>query len=353
MPEMPILSENGSMERGRVPLSVRAAQFVDRAKNAQRRGDADGALAHYDDALSLLEDDGDNALAADVLRWKGAVMRERGDTTAAHRFFSRSLAMAERLGYINGQAHALNCLGTIAQRRGELQNAERLYKQAAHHAEASADRRLLGMVEMNQGVLAGSLGQWEAAVVWFRLSLKTFESIDDSEAASWVLNNLGMQYSQRGRHGQAKECFERALQISYKREDIVVEATVELNLADIHINQDDIVAATRSVARAIKVAEIRNDRLRMAEALRVRSRVERARGQLDDAMESLREARYQAREGEDALLRMELLQELGEVHHARGDNDRTKLVLNEALAGFTELGAVHQAKIVAGRLAKL
>lgn len=348
-----MLNPERPSDSGRVPLPVRAAQFVERGKNAQRRGDADGALAHYDDALSLLEDDGDCELAADVLRWKGAVLRERGETAVAHRFFSRSLAMAERLDYVSGQAHALNCLGTIAHRRGDLQPALQLYRQAARHAEACADRRLLGMTEMNQGVITGLLGDWDAALVWFRLSLKTFESIGDAEAASWVLNNLGEQYLQRGHPAQSMDAFQRALAIAYEREDIVVEATVELNLAEVYIRQDELVQATRSVARALKIAELRHDRLRIAEALRLRARIERARGQLDAAMETLREARYQAREGEDAMLRMELLRELGEVCRDRGDSERTREVLSEALAGFVEMGAVRQADVVRGQLASL
>ena len=334
-------------------LRARAALFIEKAKNQQRRGDPDGALAHYDDALSLMEDEGDSPMAADVLRWKGFVLRERGDTTVAFRFFNRSLAMAERLEYVNGVAHALNCLGTIAQRRGELKNAERLYNQAAHHAEASADKRLLGMVELNQGVIAGSLGDWDTSVVWFRLGLKAFESVGDREGASWAYNNLGMQYAARKRFGQAVELFELALSIAYDREDMVVEATVELNLADVRITQGDLDPATRSVARALKIAEIRRDRLRMAEGLRLQARIERLRGHLDTAVETLRQARFQAREGEDALLRLELLTELGELYREQGDDDRTREVLREALAGFADIGATRRAEAVAEGLAAL
>jgi tetratricopeptide (TPR) repeat protein len=334
-------------------LRARAAQFIERAKTAQRHGDADGALAHYDDALSLMEDEGDSPLAADALRWKGLVLRERGDTASAHRFFNRSLAMAERIEYVNGQAHALNCLGTIAQRRAELKNAERLYRQAAHHAEASADRRLLGMIELNQGVIAGSLGDWDASVVWFRLGLKAFESVDDREGMSWAYNNLGMQYAARRHDAQAVESFQRALAIAYEREDMVVEATVELNLGDVRINQGELDTASRSIARALKIAEIRRDRLRMAEALRLKARVERLRGLLETAVETLRQARYQAREGEDALLHLELLTELGELSREQGDPDRTREVLRVALAGFTEIGATKRAEAIAEELAAL
>ena len=334
-------------------LRARAAQFIERAKTAQRHGDADGAIAAYDDALSLMEDEGDSPLAADALRWKGWVLSERGDTAAAYRFFNRSLAMAERLEYVNGQAHALNCLGTVAQRRGELKNAERLYRQSAHHAEASSDRRLLGMVEMNRGVIAASLGEWDAGLVRLRLGLTAFESVGDQEGASYAYNNIGMQYASRKHYAQAVESFELALAIAYDREDMVVEATVELNLGDVRIRQGELDSANRSVARALKIAEVRRDRLRTAEALRLKARIERLRGQLATAVETLRQARYQAREGEVAMLQLELLTELGELCREQGDAERTREVLREALVGFTEIGAVRRAEAIAEELAAL
>jgi tetratricopeptide (TPR) repeat protein len=334
-------------------LRARAAQFIEKAKTAQRLGDADGAIAHYDDALSLMEDEGDSPMAADALRWKGWVLSERGDTPAAFRFFNRALAMSERLEYINGQAHALNCLGTIAQRRGELKNAEQLYRQAAHHAESSSDRSLLGMVEMNRGVIAASLGDWDAGLVRLRMGLRAFESIGDKKGASYAYNNIGMQYAFRKHYSRAVESFELALAIAYEREDMVVEATVELNLGDVRIRQGELDSAGRSVARALKIAEIRRDRLRMAEALRLKARIERLRGQLATAVETLRQARYQAREGEDAMLQLELLTELGELCREQGDAERTREVLREALAGFAELGAMRRAEAIAEELAAL
>lgn len=334
-------------------LRARALQFIEKAKTAQRHGDADGAIAHFDDALSLMEDEGDSPMAADVLRWKGWVLSERGDTATAHRFFNRGLAMAERLDYVNGQAHALNCLGTIAQRRGELKNAEQLYRQAAHFAEASADRELLGMVEMNRGVIETSLGDWDTGLVRLRLGLKAFESIGYRKGASYAYNNIGMHYVGRKHYSLAVEAFEMALAIAYEREDMVVEATVELNLGDVRIRQGELDTATRSVARALKIAEIRRDRLRTAEALRLKARIERLRGQLGTAVETLRQARYQAREGEDVMLQLELLTEFGELCREQGDTDRTRDVLREALAGFAELGATKRAEAIAEELAAL
>jgi hypothetical protein len=91
----------------------------------------------------------------------------------------------------------------------------------------------------------------------------------------------------------------------------------------------------------------------MAEALRLKARIERLRGQLSTAVETLRQARYQAREGEDALLHLELLTELGELTREQGDAARTQEVLREALVGFTEIGAVRRAETIAQELAAL
>jgi ATP/maltotriose-dependent transcriptional regulator MalT len=134
---------------------------------------------------------------------------------------------------------------------------------------------------------------------------------------------------------------------------MVVEATVELNLGDVRIRQGELDTATRSVARALKIGEMRRDRLRTAAALRLKSRIERLRGQLATAVETLRQARYHAREGEDAMLHLELLAELGELSREQGDAERTREVLREALVGFTEIGAIRRAEAIAEELAAL
>lgn len=335
------------------PLSSRIEEAVARGRAMHERGDADAALTHYDSALSLLEDEGDNLVAADVLRWKGLVLAERGDTSGAHGFLSRSLAMSRRIQYVCGEANSLNYLGMVAQRRGELKEAEQLYRDASRKADQCGDRRLVGMLEGNQGVIAAALGDWDAALVWLRLSLKTLEAVGYRRGAASVLNNLGVQQMQRRKLGLAVESFERALQIAYECEDMAIEATAELNLADVRVLQGDLSSASRSVARALKVAELRHDRLRLAEALRVRARIERQRGMLDTALETLRTARFQARESEDAILRMELLCDEGAIRRERGETAESRAALSRAITGFSEMGATHRAAMLSQELATL
>src|SRR5919108_3413689 len=111
-----------------------------------RGADPDRAIDACDDALALLLPVGPSDALADVLRWKGSIMRDRGSHSAASDLYAQSLAVADSIGYRGGRAHALNCLGTIAQFRGDLIAAERWYGEAARLAQRLGERRLAGLV---------------------------------------------------------------------------------------------------------------------------------------------------------------------------------------------------------------
>src|SRR5688500_6468172 len=130
----------------------RVRELVDRARTSERRGETARALGQYDDALALFEPATLDPFLADVLRWKGTLLRERGETEAAYRNYNQSLVHASRAGATPAEAHALNCLGIVAQRRGDPKEAERLYERAASLAEASGESRQIGRASCRERV---------------------------------------------------------------------------------------------------------------------------------------------------------------------------------------------------------
>src|SRR5687768_460283 len=124
-------------------LQADAGLLVNRAKEAERKGTPELALALYRQALSCLDASAD-PLAADIIRWQGTVHRERGESDEACLDYERSLRLSEELHYTSGCAHALNCLGIVAQRRGDLNEAMQLYDEASKLAAAAGDHRLAG-----------------------------------------------------------------------------------------------------------------------------------------------------------------------------------------------------------------
>lgn len=330
-----------------------AQRLAERGHAEERRGTPDAALACYDAALELLVQDPPTPLFADVLRWKGTVLRERGSTEAAEAQYGRSLEVSTALGYAAGEAHALNCLAIIAQRRGDMAEAERQYDRAALLAMAEDEHRLLGMIEQNLGVMAAIQGRTDVALLRYRLSLQAFEVVEDVAAIALVLNNLGMLHVDQRQYAEAERVFERGLAMARSRGDLMVEGTFELNRAELFVALGRWADAERACDRSLEIAEARRDRLRCAETLRILATIERERDRLEHAVRSLEEAWTIAGTSDDVLLSAEVQRELGEVWRRRGDRGKARAAYESALGGFRRLGAARDASEVEVRLGRL
>ena len=76
----------------------RARELVAMARAAEQQEQTGKALGLYDDALAQFDAGSDDPYPADVLRWKGTLLRERGETEAAYRCYAQSLAKAALAG---------------------------------------------------------------------------------------------------------------------------------------------------------------------------------------------------------------------------------------------------------------
>ena len=317
----------------------RARQLVELARTAERREENDRALSLFDDALAELGEHCTDPFAADVLRWKGTLLRERGETEAAFRCYSASRDKAQECGSVGHEAHALNCLGTISQRRCEHKDTERFYAEASELAVKAGDARLLGMIEQNRGVLASMRGDYGKATIFYSNSLSAFETAKDTEPMSWVLNNLGILHTKLHNYGEALEYLQRGLAIAIVRNDAVVKNVITLNIAEAWMGLGRVDKADDWSVDALGQAQRRGDHLSAAGALRIRAAIERQRGALDKSIATLRIAIYEAEGAEDRLLHAEMLRELGEISRAVGNAGAARSALREAVESFERIGA--------------
>lgn len=330
-----------------------ARELVGQARAAEQREQTAKALGLYDDALAHFHPDSFNPFLADVLRWKGTLLRERGETEAAYRCYSHSLAKASRAHYDVGQAHALNCLAIIAQRRGDQKETDRLYRKAATLAEKTGERRLVGMIEQNRGVLANMRGDFAAAAAAYSSSLSAFEAAGDHEAVSWVLNNIGMLHTKIRNFGEALQSLDRGLAIAISRKDAIVESIIRLNLAEARVGLGQLDLADELCARSLEEAQRRGDHLTAAGALKCRASIERERGALDKSIATLRIAIYEAEGAEDRLLHAEMLRELGEISRSLGNAGAARSAWREAAESFKIVGARHDLADLQSRISAL
>lgn len=327
----------------------RARALAREALVSGQGADPDLALEACDHALSLLLPVGPSEALADVLRWKGSILRDRGSHSSAADLYGQSLTVADSLGYRPGRAHALNCLGTVAQIRGDLAAAERWYGEAARLAHRLADRSLSGMVQQNLGIVADIQGRTDEAVAHFRLALVAFEQEEEWRSVLSVLNNLGVLYTRERAFRRAEESLERALSIARKLNDIAHEGTIEENRSTLFLAIGNADKAQVSAAAALSIAEQRKDNTRRAAALRGLARVAMHRSP-EQAVSLLERAIVLAELGEDALLRAETLGALGDAQQAAHQPMRARESWRRALdlarlAGFGGLIPILQARL--------
>ena len=329
----------------------KARALAQEALAAWRGADPDRGIEACDHALALLLPVGPSDSLADVLRWKGSIMRDRGNHSAASDLYAQSLAVADSIGYLPGRAHALNCLGTIAQIRGDLATAERWYGEAARIAHRIMDRRLSGMVQQNLGIVAETQARPDEAVAHFRLALAAFEAEEDTKAVIWVLNNLGVLYTREGAYHRGAEVLDRALTLAREGGDVFSESVVQENRASLAIARGDFDEAEAAATQAHGIAEQRHDNTRRAAALRLLGRVARERNKTGrNGVRLLERALVLCELGEDVELRTEVLMDLGDALSDCGERGRARESWRRALelariAGFTRIIGQLQARL--------
>jgi tetratricopeptide (TPR) repeat protein len=332
------------------PLEMARALARD-ALGQWRGADPDRAIEACDHALALLLSAGASDALADVLRWKGSVLRDRGSLSQADELYVQSLNVADAVGYQPGRAHALNCLGAVAQVRGDGGKAERFFGDAARLAHRLADRRLSAMIQQNLGILAEDQGRTDEAIAHFRLALVAFEQEGQRDAMLWVLNNLGVLYTREGAYPRAHDVLEQALELARELSDVASEGIVEENRATLLVAMGRLDDAELAATRAYSVAEQRRDNIRRAAALRAFARVTRARDRLSTQIVTLLERALALCEvGEDVLLRAEVLSDLGDACRERGETGRARDYWRRALevarlAGFSSMIVSLQARL--------
>ncbi len=336
----------------RLPATAEARRLAELARAAGLGDSPDDALQLNRDALELLGTDEETPLLADVLRWQGAVLRDRGRTSEAEPLYKRSLDVASRLGYVAGKAHALNSLGSLALRRGDINGAAHLWTDALILADECTEMRLVGMLQQNLGVIADIRGNLPAAFAHYRVSQRTFETTNDFQPLCWVLNNLGYLFLKQERFDDAEDTFARALGIARSRGDLLAEGIIEENRAELRLMRGEVADAYEPLFRAREIAELREDDLRLAAALKLQGAYERLSGRAGEATDTLRHALTLSAITEDALVGAEVLYQFGLSLLAFGDAKRGADALNSALDAFERMGARQWAGRVREKLTR-
>jgi tetratricopeptide (TPR) repeat protein len=267
-----------------------------------------------------------------------STVRERQDFYELWAELARVLLDRHPGGFPVLAADFADTLSWNAYRHDELELAQseaRRGLELLDEAEVDAPVRRVAL-QLDAGAAAYAMGDLAAADADFRGALATAESAfgRDSPQITGALNNLAFTVRAEGRHDEARELLERAVEIREGElgpKHALVGRTLS-NLADLELELGNGLGALAAAERAHRILAERRGEDHFATVL-ARQRLGLAHGligEYEPALEHLRAAREQAELQREPDLVAEILAEMAALEAAAGDEAASRRAVLEA-----------------------
>jgi putative nucleotidyltransferase with HDIG domain len=332
-----------------MPDGLMTNDLLAAGRRAQEERRWDDALTAFERAYAALPES-DLEVRIDVLRRIGYVHYYRGDLELAQASYSASCELARALGSSRHLASGLNGVATIQQALGQMDRAELTYREAFAAAEAAGYGRLAVMIEQNLGTMASVRGDSHEALRCYYAALKRYEAEGDNEGVMQVLNNIGMVHTKLQQWVEADRTLLRALDLARSSNDMELLGTIQLNRADLYLQQERFDDARACADQAFELFGRLGSKQGLGETYKFYGCLFRASGKLHLADAHLGVVSELAQDSEYQLLLAESLAEHALVHLDLGRNAEALRTLNRAHRVFGDLRARRELLDIEQRL---
>jgi len=272
-------------------------------------GEWNDALALYDSALSLTEDE---MTVARIRKKIGDVHEHLGQWEDSIREYEEAIKVFEKLGAKREIAEVMRVMGIIDRKRGE-------YGRAHDHLFSSLD---------------------------------IFKQLGDVKGLSHVCNTIGVYYGDRGDLKKAQEYLFMGLEYSKATGEKKMMSALYNNIGETFKLEKEYSKAHEYCNMALELKNELGHRPGIAIALNNVGECQLLMGSTDEGVTNLEESLKLAREVSDSYLEGIILKNLGLAHKA-DDRARCRSLLNQSLAIFSSLGASEDVKEVEGLMESL
>ncbi|HEU5220003.1 MAG TPA: tetratricopeptide repeat protein [Gemmatimonadales bacterium] len=315
----------------------RAGELLRTAREHDRAGRLDHALADYDAAIQLSEKSGERTILIESLRRLGVLHHRRNSRDVAAELCRRSHSTADGAGDRREAGEALNVLGRFDLEAGEMQAAARHFERALALAGKQDDLR--GRIEQNLGVMATMLGDREAAQAHFTRALQALEASESHLDCGLTWHDLGRLALAAGDIEPAVSHLARSADIAKSLGDIHLEGLCHLSQAELLHGQAQLAAAKTSVLRALEIFELLDIPLDRSAAHRVLGMVYRDTGKHREAAHQFRRAVQLAEETRWMLGEANALVEMARLNLLMESRDEATAHLTTAHGLYSHMNA--------------
>ena len=285
-----------------------------------------------------------------ALRRIGRVSLALGDFREAAAHYDRSAELARHSGDLPGEVVAVTGAGNVSTWQGRWVEAEHAYREAlrlSEGAEAMALER--GQIFNNLGNVATRLQRLEEAEGWFARAHATWKAVDSPLDLAVCLHNEANLLAVRGRRGEARAAYERALALPVPS---TLRAVVAADIAELTGEEGHLTLAHDWARVAEEHAIAAGSPYALGRMYHARGNVARMSGEVDGftffekALEIAREKGY-------PYLEAETLAHYADLRLRTGGEEEAQAYLERARDLFRELGAVGDLERTEEALARL
>ncbi len=308
------------------------------------------ALIIYNHARQAALHTGDRAAEAKALTSLGNVAIRQGRDHEAASYYREALPLCRETGDRAGEARALHNLGLTHLELGDYPQASDHFQAALVMYRAIRDRvgeaRTLG----NLGAVHASEGRLDEAASLQMRALDVLREIGDRVGEASTLNRLGVTERQRRHFPEATAHLQQALIVCREIGDRFAEADAITYLGDVEFRQGSYQLAAANIHRALGMYREFGSKSGETRALNVLGDVLLASGLPDQARSQYTAALSLSAPASDPEEQARAHDGLAASHYAGGDLGQAQYHWEQALAIYTDIGAV-EAQEVRSRLA--
>ena len=254
------------------------------ARSYQAEGAGDVVLDCCEAAIAIAEARGDESAVGHALNMQAGVWWQEGDLDEAERYFMAARSRAILAGDAKLLAMTAQNLGVLANVRGD-------HEVARDHFEASLrEYRSLGLTEdvswalNNLGLLYFATKRWDDAERAFAEAIQISDLAGDVSTRIVLDVNRAELWITRGEFARAQVSIDRVLEVASRNSDASVIGKATKLLGVIAREVGDFAEAERQFLRADELATTREEVLLQAEVARERADLARRMGKNRDAL---------------------------------------------------------------------
>ncbi len=319
--------------------SMHARELIEEGVKKDLLGEYGEALELFSEAVYRSTEIGALHLAAEAMRRIGHIYSKMSEWSTALDHYEKSMEVAQSADDMLAVANAMCAMGTVHLERGEWEKVKSCYEQALEIATAKQEPRLRAQILNNLGAMYNILGEWKEAIWCYEKSIPILRGMKSQKGLAETYNNLGMTYRDKNELRTANRYFQRSLTMARDSGDIRLTATINLNRAEASLKLGELVEARDRCEEAYEILNRINDRLGIAEALKLYGIIYRQMEKHSLALHHLKESVRINSECHNPLGVAESLREQGILHQMLGDSKQALVTLGRSFKLFRDLKA--------------